>query len=186
LRNSVTWIFSGIGVFALGLVGGAVKWLWNRRQRGAAPFIPDNVPVSAPAESAPAESTPVTKPNPDDMYEHVTSLPPYQQENAWDAYRGLEVRWLGLFEGIEDDEPYNEAHSHSPKKWIVTLKHYDPSIRYSSARIRCPGIDLDQFPQFKSTHGNELLIVRGKIAHAKRLYVLLYPAAFEFGGKRIG
>src|ERR1700751_1660242 len=49
------------------------------------------------------------------------------------------------------------------QKWVVDLKHYDPSTHYSYATICCPSIDLDEYPQFKFLQRNELLIVRGTV-----------------------
>jgi hypothetical protein len=97
------------------------------------------------------------------MARQVESLPPFQQEAGWNAYGGLEVCWQAMFRGIGEDEPANEADPTAKKKWVVDLKHYDPSIPYSSKIIYCPGVDIEKHPQFKSLHKNELLIVRGKV-----------------------
>lgn len=81
--------------------------------------------------------------------------------------------------------PANYANPTEKKKWVVDLKHYDPSIPYSSATICCPGVDIEKHPQFKSLRKNELLIVRGRVDSVRYSRVLLAPADFEFCGKRI-
>jgi hypothetical protein len=119
------------------------------------------------------------------MTMQVESLPPFQQDTGWAAYRGLEVCWQAVFRGIGEDEPANKADPTAKKKWIVDLKHYDPSIRYSPVTICCPGVDIEKHPQFKSLHKNELLIVRGRVEAVQFYWVLLWPADFEFCGKHI-
>lgn len=183
--NAITWIFSGIGVFALGLIGRALKHVWDRRKQRDAPSAPP--PAASEPEKAPADAVEsrLTKPTPDDINSQVQSLPPYQQENGWNAYLGLTVCWQALFQGISEDEPAHNANPKGKKKWVVDLKHYNPAIHYSSVRICCPGIDTDEYPQFKFIHENELVIVTGKIEGAKPYWVLVFPTRFEFSGKRV-
>jgi hypothetical protein len=114
------------------------------------------------------------------MTKQVESLPPFQQEAGWDAYKGLEVCWQAMFRGIGEDEPANKADPTAKKRWVVDLKHYDPAVDYSPATICCPGVDLEKYPQFKFLHRNELLVVRGRVDVAKYCWVLIYSAHFEF------
>jgi hypothetical protein len=120
------------------------------------------------------------------MTMQVESLPPFQRQLAWDSYKGLEVCWQAIFRGIGEDEPANKADPTAKKKWVVDLKHYDPSIDYSPATICCPGVDLEQYPQFKSLRKNELLIVKGRVEDARYYFILIFLADFEFCVKRIG
>jgi hypothetical protein len=184
--NTIQWIFSGIGVFGLGLLGRLTVFLWRKRA-ARINSNPASLVSSGPDNAPPAtQSVPgFTRPNPDDMTMQVESLPPFQRQTAWDSYAGLEICWQAIFRGIGEDEPANKADPTAKKKWVVDLKHYDPSIDYSSATIYCRGVDLEQYPQFKSLHKNELLIVRGRVDAVKYYWALLYPAQFEFCGKRI-
>jgi hypothetical protein len=158
------------------LLGRLFIFFWKKRSTVPAP---DHAPSTIPPDK-----TSFSKPTPDDITMQVESLPPFQQRTGWDAYIGLEVCWQAMFRGIGEDEPANKADP-SAKKWVVDLKHYDPSVRYSPSNICCPGVDIEKYPQFKSLHHNELLIVRGKVEAAQFYWVLLHPANFEFCGKRI-
>jgi hypothetical protein len=72
------------------------------------------------------------------MSMQVESLPPFQRETGWDAYKeDLEVCWQAVFRGIGED-PANVTNPTAKKKWVVDLKYYDPSIHYSPATICCP------------------------------------------------
>jgi hypothetical protein len=169
------------------LLGRLCIFLWKRRPGVASepsPVAPYNAPTPPP-NAAPPEQSRFSKPTPGDMTMQVESLPPFQQETGWNAYRGLHVCWQAVFRGIGEDEPANRANPTAKKKWVVDLKHYDPTIHYSSATICCPGVDIEKHPQFKSLHKNELLIVRGKVESVQYYLGLIYPADFEFLGKRI-
>jgi hypothetical protein len=99
----------------------------------------------------------------------------------------LHVCWQSLFNGIEDDVPWNERKSENdPDKWIIKLKEYDPSIPYAYSSIVCPGVSLETYPEFKSMHTNELVIVRGTVEHASYGQIVLWDATFEFTQTRIG
>jgi len=99
----------------------------------------------------------------------------------------LEVCWQAVFRGIGEDEPAKKSNPKAEKKrWVVDLKHYDPSIHYSSATICCPGVELEKYPQLKVLHTNELVIVRGRVEAVQYCWVLIHPAHFEFCEKRIG
>lgn len=161
-----------LGLVLLGRLG---LFLWQRRSTNA----------PQPPAPVPPDKAQFSKPNPEDMAKQVESLPPFQQEAGWSAYKGLEVCWQAVLRGIGEDEPANQADPTAKKKWVVDLKHCDPSVPYSSATICCPGVDFDEYPQFKSLHNNELLIVRGRVDTARYSWVLIYPSSFEFCGKRV-
>lgn len=121
-----------------------------------------------------------------EMTRQVEALPPFQQKNAEYAYRGLQVCWQALFHGIREDEPANKVRKkNETEKWIVDLKHYDPSIDYSNGDLMCVGIDLERYPELKTMHKNELVIVRGTIGDVSYCHVLIFDAEFEFSGTRI-
>jgi hypothetical protein len=181
--TTIQWVFSGIGVAALGLLFRAGVFYWRKWTGANSSSLP--LPVTLPIPSPPRDDSQFTKPTPDEMTKQVKGLPPYQQREAWDSYRGLEVRWEAIFTGIAEDEPANAAEPKGKKKWIVDLKHYDPSIDYSCSTIRCPGVDLEEYPQFKSLHRNDLLIVRGKLDSVQYFSVLIFSPQFEFCGRRI-
>jgi len=117
------------------------------------------------------------------MTKAVQALPPFQQQAAEDAYIGLRVCWQGLFRGIVED--LHDSRS-SFKAWMVNLKHYDPSVRYTNGEIVCPGISLETYPEFKSMHRNELVAVSGTVQEVSYYRVLLSQAHFEFTGRHIG
>lgn len=115
-------------MFGLGLLGRLAVFLWKRRAARI-----DSNPVSL-AASGPENAPPVTqsgslftRPTPFDMTIQVESLPPFQRETGWKAYSDLEVCWRAVFRGIGEDEPANKADPTAKKKWVVDLKHYDPS-----------------------------------------------------------
>jgi hypothetical protein len=170
--HTIEWVFSGIGVLGLMLIGRFCLLLWTKRSSVAT------------TPTAPAVKEQFTKPTPDEMTRHIESLPPFQREMAWDAYTDLEVCWQAVFRSIDED-PENVSNPTAKKKWVVDLKFFDPSVGYSPASICCPGVDIEEYPQFKSLHKNELLIVRGRVDAARLYWVLLKPANFEFCGKRI-
>jgi hypothetical protein len=122
--TTIHWVFSGIGVLGLVLLGRLGVFLWKKRSGGAVQSSP------APSENpiatdnpAPQDTANFTRPTPDEMNKQVESLPPFQHETGWNAYHGLEVRWQALFQGIEEDTPTNDANPTAKKKWIVDLKH---------------------------------------------------------------
>jgi hypothetical protein len=149
---------------------------------GRARVVSEPLPA---VNAAPPAKAQFSNPTPEDMTKQVESLPPFQRDTGWAAYKDLEVCWQAVFHGIGEDEPANESNPKAKKKWVVDLKHYDSNIRYAAGIICCPGVDIEEYPQFKSMQKNELLIVRGKVEAAKAYWVLLFPAAFEFCGKRI-
>jgi len=83
------------------------------------------------------------------------------------------------------DLPANRGRKKDGKKWIVNLKHYDPSVDYSNGDLLCPGIDLETYPELKTMPRNELVIVTGTVADVGYCRVVLFDAQFEFSGKRI-
>jgi hypothetical protein len=183
--NTIQWVFSGVGVLALVLLGRLCIFLWGRRSISTPQPVSEPSQISGLSSTVPLAKARFSKPTPDEITRQVESLPPFQQKNAEEAYRGLRVCWQALFRDIEDDVPANKDRGAENKKWIVNLKHYDPSIDYSNGDICCPGIDLERYPELKTLHKNELVIVTGTVAGVSYYRVLIYDAEFEFSGTRI-
>jgi hypothetical protein len=121
------------------------------------------------------------------MAEQVETLPPFQRKTGWDAYRGLNVCWQALFHGIDEDPSESSSkRKRTAEKWVVNLKHYDPSIPYSFSMILCLDINLEKYPEFKSMHRNELLVIKGTVVDAAYGWVLISGAEFEFTRTLIG
>jgi hypothetical protein len=175
--NTIQWVFSGIGVLALVLLGRLGIFLWKK-------WRPSSNPLEAPDTSSLTSSKPrFTRPTPDEMTRQVEALPPFQQRNAEKAYRDLQVCWQALFLSIREDEPANKVQKETEtKKWIVYLKHYDPSIDYANGQLLCPGIELEKYPELKTMHTNELVTVTGTIGDVSYMRVLVFDAEFEFSG----
>lgn len=183
LGTNKQWLFSGVGVTVFLLIGGIVRWFVTRK-KAAVISPPPSVSTSSSQPSPPLAG--LTIPTPDQMMKQVNSLPPFQQKAAWDAYKGLEVRWQAIFNDIhEDPRTYPQAkNKKATKKWVVYLKHYDPVAVYSSFGIDCYGISLEAYPQLKIMHNDEVVIVSGTVTHAGYTTVL-QNVKFEFPGRRI-
>lgn len=200
LLNTIQWVFSGIGVLVLGLLARAGIFLWDRRfgagaRRGLevsnadVPVYVKDVLKASVKESdfaaALLAKPRFTRPTPYEMTKQLESVPPFQQKTTQEAYGGLRVCWQALFRDVEEDVPANEGRAAWEKKWIVKLKHYDPSVDYPNGDICCPGIELEMYPELKTLQRNELVVVSGTVACVRYCFVLLHGAQFEFSGTRI-
>lgn len=118
------------------------------------------------------------------MNKKIHALPPFQQQAALHAYVGLHVCWEALFYNLYEDTAYKSKHN--LKAWVICLTHYDPSIPDAKVTVMCRGISLEKYPEFKSMHKNELVIVSGTVRDVNAWQVLISEARFEFTGRRIG
>jgi hypothetical protein len=121
------------------------------------------------------------------MMEKVNALPPFQRNTAYDAYTGLRVCWLGIFDRVFEEPKYEKTSKKKSKlKWIVSLKYYDSSSLnpYYPYTIHCYGISLEIYPQLKFMHDDELVIVSGTVARFGYT-TELRDAKLEFTGRRI-
>jgi len=125
-----TWLFSGAGIAALTLL------LWFVRRLRTAGLRPrsENYTEGARVENASLSGSPIasgsnisqtvqnifspisptiaapigeTHPTPDEIREHIKSLPPYGQLEAAENYAGLPVHWRMRLYGV--DKEFNET-----------------------------------------------------------------------------
>ena len=110
-----------------------------------------------------------SKPTPTEISKQINALPPYQQNAAQEAYKGLSVRWPALLLSISEG---------GANKWRVMLKYDDSSSR-GDAVILCRDVDIETCPRLKFAQAGTRLDVSGIILNVEH-GVTLNDVTIEF------
>ncbi|MFH0813746.1 MAG: hypothetical protein V2A69_13055 [Pseudomonadota bacterium] len=166
------WLFSGIGIVALGLLIAFGKTIYQKIDLKLLPTILVALGFSLivlgiylqfrshpkVVEEPKEQTTPqITSINPYEIREKINSLPPYQQDEVRKNYRGLWVEWKGRFSHIESQKGGStkvslQAVPREPTKGIVR-----------PVWLECT-VQLSDYPQFKIMEKDTEVTVVGRIA----------------------
>jgi hypothetical protein len=185
IANS-SWIFSGIGVLVVSVVG---KLIWDKmraRDQGSTAVVVgagasllgspvatgshiiQNVQVSfteTKAEEEPASEY-KERPSAKEIFDDLRRLAPYQRLVANDSYRGVKVRWRGRFAGLQIEEQ-------DQSKYRVLIR--DDSGRPNAA-FR---ISIEANPRVKLAKEGDRIQVFGTIHDVLGVWIWLEDATVE-------
>ena len=166
------WLFSGIGIVALGLLIAFAKTIYQKFDLRPWPtvlvvlgfflivlgiYLQFRLQPKAIAKPKQEITPQITSIDPYEIREKINSLPPYQQDEARKNYLGLWVEWKGRFNHIEKQEDGSIK---------VSLRAVQPkSIKgiVGSAWIDFT-VQLSDYPQLKIMDQGKEVTVKGKIA----------------------
>src|ERR1700722_6142110 len=179
MKSWVPWVFSGVGVALLGVLGRFLgRWFRREGQSAGLSASRSNVTgspvasgsnitqtvnfmtVTAPTASlAPAEGDYSETPTPADIETHLDSLPAFQRDRVKDSYVGLKVSWPAQLRSLFEKAPTYRRLTGSD----VTHTLF---ARYKQARgpSILADIDIERFPRLKIAHDGTPLRISGTIS----------------------
>jgi hypothetical protein len=195
LAPSYTWIFSGIGVWALGVVVWFVKRALRSRNPpanmqqnslsltgskivGSTVAVGSNISLSVhqgPVHTAIRDRSPIG-PTPAEVASHERSLPPYQQKFVMQHYVGLPVALAVRFLTVDYVQRINE-----PGTWMAMFEFTEyrdnGDIKQNHHIFSCFP-DIERFPRLKTLPKNAWIWLEGKIGESPNFNVA--PDKMEF------
>lgn len=140
------WLFSGLGVVG---TAGVVKLIlfFHRRVKVVAV---QNGSDSAPTIQPSANRVPVLSLSAEKILTQIRSLPPLQQEDSFNSYKGTRIRYVGLVNFIRKGE--NET---------ANLELYQPD---SVAKVVF-SVPLSDYPELKHLRQATPIVAEGTLRH---------------------
>lgn len=169
-----TWAFEGVGVLLLSMVATGV-WRWIKRRRiergpsqrigigaGTSVFgspvaygrdIVQNVTLNAVPLSRTTFPEYRETPTPEEIRNHLRSLPVYQQLAVKDSYLGINIRWTAYLRHLA-------PHPTEPSQYMV---FFGATERQGSESIICV-VRLEDFPRLQIAKAGDEIIVTGTVS----------------------
>ncbi len=177
LASNYEWMFSGIGVTAIGVL----VTLFLRRPKqppsttavavsgstmiGSLVAIDSNIVQTVQAASVASDTGPTPeyreKPTPDEIIERISKMPLYEQPACSNSYVGVKVRWLAILKTIGRFhlQPNNTKES---GEYYVHMKYFNPEAAYAKGDIIF-FINIEDYPRLKIAKQGDKFMVTGTI-----------------------
>lgn len=177
LANNYEWVFSGIGVTAIGVL--VTLFLRRSKQQpsttavavsgstmiGSPTAIGSNIVQAVQVASVASDKGPTPeyreKPAPDEIIERISKMPLYEQPACSKSYVGVKVRWLAMLRSIErwHLQPKNREES---GEYYVHMKYFNPEAAYAKGDIIF-FVNIEDYPRLKIAKQGDKFMVTGTI-----------------------
>ena len=193
IRDNKQWIFSGIGVFVIGLIASGIYHFSGPRTSNQdaanverAPRLdadlnkPTHLAVPTPEMSPkPRETTTptireakMTEPTPMQIRDALSKLTTLQQEDVVRVYKGIRVEWeLDFHSASRSDETRSD---------IIDIAFNLPGDASSRPTIWCWAVKFARYPEFKAMTPGRRVRVTGVIGHVDSGRIDIERVSFVF------